>query len=165
MRKLDELNALCKKNGAQLILVEVPSQTTWTYARHNAVSDYAKKNGIPFLDMDLKRKEIGFSWKTDSRDGGNHLNCYGAKKVSLYVGKYIKAHVSLEDKRQNSTYAGWNDDYTAYIKHLAEGGDVEKRKDPSAGKNKHAEPRKGKKEKQPHTGDPYGTTAKAAAKQ
>lgn len=58
-----------------------------TYARHNAVNDYAKKNGIPFLDLDLKRKRIGFSWKTDSRDAGNHLNCYGAKKVSLYVGQ------------------------------------------------------------------------------
>ena len=128
VRKLDELNALCKKNGAQLILVQVPSQTTWTYARHNAVNDYAKKNGIPFLDMDLKRKEIGFSWKTDSRDGGNHLNCYGAQKVSLYVGQYIKNHVQLEDKRQNAAYAGWNEDYTAYIKHLEEGGRCGKRK-------------------------------------
>lgn len=141
VRKLDELNALCKKNGAQLILVQVPSQTTWTYARHNAVSDYAEKNGIPFLDMDLKRKEIGFSWKTDSRDGGNHLNCYGAKKVSLYVGQYIKDHVQLEDKRQNAAYAGWNDDYTAYIKHLAEGGDVEKRKGPTAGQNSNPVPK------------------------
>lgn len=87
-------------------MVQVPSQTTWTYARHNAVNDYAKKNGIPFLDLDLKRKEIGFSWKTDSRDAGNHLNCYGAKKVSLYVGQYIKNHVQLEDKRQNAAYAG-----------------------------------------------------------
>ena len=87
VRKLDELNALCKKNGAQLILVQVcRPKTTWTYARHNAVNDYAKKNGIPFLDLDLKRKEIGFSWKTDSRDAGNHLNCYGAKKSIALCG-------------------------------------------------------------------------------
>lgn len=165
VRKLDELNALCKKNGAQLILVQVPSQTTWTYARHNAVNDYAKKNGIPFLDMDLKRKEIGFSWKTDSRDAGNHLNCYGAKKVSLYVGQYIKDHVQLEDKRQNTAYAGWNDDYTTYIKHLKEGGDVEKRKGPTAGQNNNPVPNNRPKKEQPHTGDPDGHTAQAVSKQ
>ena len=115
--------------------------------------------------MDLKRKEIGFSWKTDSRDGGNHLNCYGAKKVSLYVGQYIKDHVQLEDKRQNPAYADWNDDYTAYIKHLAEGGDVEKRKGPTAGQNSNPVPKDRHKKEQPHTGDPYGTTAQAVAKQ
>ena len=165
VRKLDELNALCKKNGAQLILVQVPSQTTWTYARHNAVNDYAKKNGIPFLDLDLKRKEIGFSWKTDSRDAGNHLNCYGAKKVSLYVGQYIKNHVQLEDKRQNAAYAGWNEDYTTYIKHLKEGGDVEKRKGPTAGQNKNPVPNDRPKKEQPHTGDPYDPSAQAVSKQ
>ena len=42
------------------------------------------------------------------------------------MGQYIKNHVQLEDKRQNAAYAGWNEDYTAYIKHLEEGGDVEK---------------------------------------
>lgn len=165
VRKLDELNALCKKNGAQLILVQVPSQTTWTYARHNAVNDYAKKNGIPFLDLDLKRKEIGFSWKTDSRDGGNHLNCYGAQKVSLYVGQYIKNHVQLEDKRQNAAYAGWNEDYTAYIKHLEEGGDVEKRKGPTAGQNNNPVPNDRPKKEQPHTGDPYNPSVQAVSKQ
>lgn len=164
VRKLDELNALCKKNGAQLILVQVPSQTSWTYERHNAVSDYAKKAGVPFLDMDLKRKEIGFSWKTDSRDGGNHLNCYGAKKVSLYVGQYIKDHVQLEDKRQNAAYADWNADYVAYKKHLQAGGDVEKRKGPAAGKKAPVEPdEKEKPKKQPHNGDPYATTVQPSA--
>ena len=49
------------------------------------------------------------------------------------MGQYIKNHVQLEDKRQNAAYAGWNEDYTAYIKHLEEGGDVEKRKGPTAG--------------------------------
>ena len=146
-------------------LVQVPSQTTWTYARHNAVNDYAKKNGIPFLDLDLKRKEIGFSWKTDSQDAGNHLNCYGAKKVSLYVGQYIKNHVQLEDKRQNAAYAGWNDDYTTYIKHLKEGGDVEKRKGPTAGQNNNPVPNDRPKKEQPHTGDPYNPSVQAVSKQ
>lgn len=129
------------------------------------MNDYAKKNGIPFLDLDLKRKEIGFSWKTDSRDAGNHLNCYGAKKVSLYVGQYIKNHVQLEDKRQNAAYAGWNDDYTTYIKHLKEGGDVEKRKGPTAGQNKNPVPNDRYKKEQPHTGDPYDPSVQAVSKQ
>ena len=126
---------------------------------------FARENGIPFLDLDLKRKEIGFSWKTDSRDAGNHLNCYGAKKVSLYVGQYIKNHVQLEDKRQNAAYAGWNDDYTTYIKHLKEGGDVEKRKGPTAGQNNNPVPNDRPKKEQPHTGDPYNPSVQAVSKQ
>lgn len=120
---LDDFAQLCEENDIQLILVQVPSQSSWTYQRHNAVSKYAKEKNLPFLDMDLKRQEIGFDWTKDSRDGGNHLNCYGAKKVSLYVGAYIKSCVDLEDKRQNPQYADWNADYQAYLENVVAGGD------------------------------------------
>lgn len=123
LSRLGEMAKLCRKNNIQLILVQVPSQTSWTYQRHNAVSDWAKGNNVPFLDLDLKRREIGFDWKTDSRDGGNHLNCYGAKKVSLYVGEYIKKHVQLEDRRKDPAYAQWNTDYQAYLNKIADGGE------------------------------------------
>lgn len=116
--KLDEMVKFCKKNDIVLILVEVPSQTSWNMKRHNAVADYAKKHGLTFIDLNINRDEIGFDWTKDSRDGGNHLNCYGAQKVSKYVGQYIKDNVELTDKRSDPAYESWNADFKEYKKNL-----------------------------------------------
>ena len=34
--------------------------------------------------------ELGIDWNFDSRDGGDHLNYYGAIKASEFVGNIIK---------------------------------------------------------------------------
>ena len=34
--------------------------------------------------------EIGFNPKTDSGDGGAHLNIVGAEKVSRHLGNYLR---------------------------------------------------------------------------
>lgn len=51
------------------------------------------------------------------------------------------------------------------IKHLKEGGDVEKRKGPTAGQNKNPVPNDRHKKEQPHTGDPYDPSVQAVSKQ
>lgn len=118
VKTLDEMVKFCQKNDITLILVEVPSQSSWNMKRHNAVADYAEKNGIAFIDLNVNRDEIGFDWTKDSRDGGNHLNCYGAQKVSKYVGKYIKDNVELTDKRSDPAYESWNADFNEYKENL-----------------------------------------------
>ena len=58
-------------------------------------------------------------WNTDTRDGGRHLNCEGAEKVSAYLGKYISEKYSFKDKRKSEKYADWNNDYMNYVKYMA----------------------------------------------
>ena len=82
--------------------------------KHNAVKDYADKNGIPFLDLNIDRDRFGFDWKTDTRDGGNHLNNRGARKATLFIGKYINENYSLSDHRRDEAFKVWDMDYREY---------------------------------------------------
>lgn len=111
---LDMFVNTCRDNGIQLLFLELPSQSSWSYKKHNAVKDYADKNGIPFLDINIDRDKFGFDWKTDTRDGGNHLNSRGARKTTLFIGKYLSDNYSLPDHRPDARFKGWDRDYGEY---------------------------------------------------
>ena len=104
----------CRDNGIELLFLELPSQSSWNYKRHNAVKDYADKNSIPFLDLNIDRDKFGFDWKTDTRDGGNHLNNRGARKATLFIGKYLNENYLLTDHRKDEAFKGWDRDYGEY---------------------------------------------------
>ena len=106
----------CKSRDIPVLLVQVPSKTSWSYKKHNTMKHFAEENNVPFLDLDLKRQEYGFDWKTDTRDGGNHLNCRGAKKVSLTLGAYLLENYQLEDHRGQENFQNWDEDYKEYYK-------------------------------------------------
>lgn len=113
---LDIFAEECRKSGTKLMFLELPSQSSWNYKRHNAVKDYADKNGIPFIDLNIDRDKFGFDWKTDTRDGGNHLNNRGARKSTLFIGEYISKNYSLSDRRRDKRFSSWNEDYRDYVK-------------------------------------------------
>lgn len=112
---VEKMRTLCRENGAQLVLVCMP-KAIWDDNRHAIISEYAQSRELPFLDYctDELRSEIGFDSKTDSGDGGAHLNIIGAGKVSKHLGKYLKEQFQIADKRENEVYAGWNEDYRTY---------------------------------------------------
>lgn len=111
---LDMFVKTCRDNGIELLLLELPSQSSWSYKKHNAVKDYADKNSLPFIDLNIDRDSFGFDWKTDTRDGGNHLNNRGARKTTLFIGEYINENYSLPDHRKDEAYKGWDRDYREY---------------------------------------------------
>lgn len=104
---LEEILTLCDSKGATLVFVSVPSPKNWNYKKHNGAKQYAEEHNIPFLDLNLMTDELGIDWKTDTKDGGDHLNENGAKKVSDYLGSYLKETYSLPDRRNDSLYADW----------------------------------------------------------
>ncbi|MCC8129924.1 MAG: hypothetical protein LIO51_08345 [Clostridiales bacterium] len=110
--------ALCEANGAELVVVASPSIENWNYRLHNAMEQIAQDYGISFLDLDLLTDEVGIDWGTDSRDGGDHLNYYGASKVSAYISDYLAERYDLPDHREDGAYAAWNDDLETYRKEL-----------------------------------------------
>lgn len=57
---------------------------------------------------------MGIDWANDTRDKGDHLNHYGAVKVSHYLGKILTEKYSLPDRRNDANYAFWKEDYEAY---------------------------------------------------
>lgn len=111
---LREILQLCKQNDAQLVLVSTPSTINWNMARHNAVTELAEKLGIAFEDLNVKSDEVAITWATDSRDKGDHVNYYGAVKISAYIGKWLNENAELTDHRSEDAYASWNDALTIY---------------------------------------------------
>lgn len=107
---LTKIYELCKKQDIELVLVTTPAPDNWTYAKHNSVSDWADENDVKYLDMNLNVNEIQIDWAKDTRDGGDHLNFTGAKKLTAYFGSYLKDNYDLTDHRQDEIYSSWNED-------------------------------------------------------
>ncbi len=89
---LDRMVELCKENGAQLIFFTAP--LSYEYCYGDAMAEYAREKGVPYLNLFEHTEEMGLDWETDLRDTG-HLNDHGAGKVADYLGRYIKENYDL----------------------------------------------------------------------
>lgn len=108
-RTLAKMVALCKSKGSEVVLVSVPSATSWNYARHNEMISLASKNDINYFDMNIDGTVTGFDWTTDTMDEGVHLNTFGAVKVSKCLSSYLSSAFSsvVPDRREDSKYIQW----------------------------------------------------------
>ncbi len=111
---LKKIQQICEENNAQLILFSTPSTVNWSYVRHNSIKQYAESSGLTYIDLNLMPAEVPIDWTQDTRDKGDHLNCYGAAKVSAYLGKYLHGQYKRDDHRNDKGYAHWNDDLNEY---------------------------------------------------
>ena len=59
--------------------------------------------------MNFVHKEMGIDWSKDTRDGGNHMNYEGAKKVTAYFGNYLSTEFDLVDHRGDEKYKSWDE--------------------------------------------------------
>lgn len=101
----------CKQRGIRVMLIEMPSLTSWNYARYNAVKQLADKNEVEFIDLNLKENFTGsqISCDSDYRDNGNHLNYYGAVKATHFLGDIIHSMHNdiLTDRRSDKQFEYW----------------------------------------------------------
>jgi hypothetical protein len=108
-RELEACIALCKKQGSRVVLVAIPDSSAWSMARHNTVAALAKNDGIDFLDLNVDMSNA-IDWSTDTADGGVHLNCRGAAKVTDFLAAYLQVNCSLPDHRGDGAYSAWAED-------------------------------------------------------
>ena len=116
---LDKFRTLCAQHNVPLVLVSVPCAKSWSSARHNAVAQYAEQYGLPYLDLNTMGSAMNFDWKKDTGDGGTHLNASGARKVTLYLGAYLKEHYQLADRRGENDWSLWQENYLKYRRDYA----------------------------------------------
>ena len=110
LRHVNNILAVCQESGAQLVLFSSPSTANWDYTRHNSVAALARELGVDYIDTNLLREEIPIDWQVDTRDHGDHMNYTGARKVSVYIGKYLARLGLFADKRTDPAYSQWNRD-------------------------------------------------------
>ena len=120
MEYLDKIMELCKANGAEVMIVSSPSPKNWSYERHNSATDIAEKYGLDFLDYNLKQEELGLNWQTDTKDYGDHVNFYGATKVTTDFGNYLSEHYDLPNHLDDSAYKEWTKLSLIYMKKYIE---------------------------------------------
>lgn len=108
---------LCRQKNIELLFIRTPSTKNWNYSKHNGAAEYAKENGIKFIDLNVNN-EIGIDWKRDTSDRGDHMNYYGARKVTAYLGKYLNDNYELADHRNDKSYESWNDALESYKKSI-----------------------------------------------
>lgn len=86
---LDKIIKLSESKGFHLILFHAPTiMVEKYYLVQNSVEKYAKSRGIEYIDMNT---EIKFDNNNDFRDS-NHLNIFGAIKLTKYFSNYIKKY-------------------------------------------------------------------------
>lgn len=115
---MEDIKKMCRDNGAKLLLVSAPSPVNYNYKKHNAIVKYAKESGLPYIDLNMKTKELGIDWTKDSYDRGDHLNIHGAQKVTAYMSKYLQENYKLPDHRGEDAYKEWDRLYKKYEQHV-----------------------------------------------
>ena len=106
---------LCKDKEIELILLSTPSTKNWNYAKHNSVYTLASQYQCQYLDLNLV-SSLHIDWKHDTRDQGDHMNYYGAYKVTRYLGQYLSKTHLLSDHRHDNDYKQWQIDLQQYEK-------------------------------------------------
>ena len=115
---LDKIVDKCLDNNIKIILYTVPSTLNWNNKRHEEVTKYASNKNISYLDLNMYVEELKIDWKKDSRDGGDHLNYYGAVKVTDYMGNYLYNLNILTNHKGDKKYDSWNKSYEMYEKKI-----------------------------------------------
>lgn len=111
---LQDMLALCRDSGAQLLLVSTPSTLNWNRARHNRIAAFAEENSLTYIDLNTMPDEVPIDWARDTRDRGDHLNYAGAVKVTSFLGQYLQNAYDLPNRRDAAHYHSWNDALDRY---------------------------------------------------
>ncbi|MCD8013066.1 MAG: hypothetical protein LUG99_07810 [Lachnospiraceae bacterium] len=108
---LQKIASLCEENGIDLILFKVPSPS-WYLEESEASQQLADELGLPYWELFYEVDEIGLDTETDFRDANEHLNQYGAEKLSDYLMEYLDREYDLEDHRGSNER--WDSDLPEY---------------------------------------------------
>lgn len=117
MEYLEKIIDLCEEKKIQLILTTIPSVEVWSIEANKNLQDFCTKNDIKYFGINDEEvmNNIGFDWLTDTCDQGKHLNYNGAKKVSKYLGKIVKAEIG-NINHTDEVMAIWNSALINYEK-------------------------------------------------
>lgn len=115
----DKIYNLCKENNCTLSLVTFPQGSVWNQVLHDKVECLAEDYGVKYIDYDLDMDKLvpDFSWKTDTKDGGGHLNYRGATKITKAVENDMVTYFSMNSTSLNSAQTNkWNNDKNDFYK-------------------------------------------------
>ncbi|MDO4961526.1 MAG: SGNH/GDSL hydrolase family protein [Eubacteriales bacterium] len=110
---LERLISDCRARGIKVLLTYLPFPENADDRSEAALAGcVAREQGVDFLDFyelsDVPGGNI-VNFDTDCFDPDGHLNVSGARKVSKYLGKWLKTNFDIPDRRSDAAYASWNE--------------------------------------------------------
>lgn len=113
---LKKIKALCDENDIQFLAIKVPTiywpqsyRSAWTTEKCVIVRSLCEEQGISYYDM-LYDTDLAIDWSHDTTDNGQHVNLYGAQKVSDKLGMYLREHYELSQERE----VQWDEELSSY---------------------------------------------------
>jgi len=109
---IEDILQVCEKNNCECLFIKTPlaGYDEGQYAYFQAFNEYCQKENVKFLDLNNYVDDIGLDFDEDYADKA-HMNWNGQKKLSNYLGNFIKVQYDINDKRGNYLYDNWNEDY------------------------------------------------------
>lgn len=99
----------CKEENIPLVLMASDATTRAdTQPYFNAIAEIAEAWDVPFLNFNLLDEETGVTPEDFSLDN-IHVNTNGSRKISSYLGNYLKEHYNLKDHRGDPYYSTWDE--------------------------------------------------------
>lgn len=113
---MERITKLCRDKGIRLILVKAPSLYPYWYEEwEEQIEAYAKKENLLYLNFLELQEETGIDFRTDTYDGGLHLNLSGAKKITRWLGNVLVQEAGLLDRRGEEPLTTlWEEKLAAY---------------------------------------------------
>lgn len=106
---LDEMLQLCRQKNVELLLFKSPREG-WHRYEMEAVRALADARGLKYVDFNelYSDGKIELDTAADFRDS-QHLNDFGARKVTSYLGGYIRENYELPDRRNEAASNSWDE--------------------------------------------------------
>lgn len=94
----------CDENNIKFLLAMFPSINTWSNVRYEQLNAFCHDNNIDYLDFNIIA-DANIDLLKDSRDAGNHLNVYGASKITRYLGSYLSTNqILIPSNKENVNF-------------------------------------------------------------
>ena len=115
LRVFKRIVALCRKEGIKLVLYAAPSPHCYSMKMLNGYVKLAKDYGLDYLDANLDVDKLGIDFSRDySDDDADHLNLFGTRKMTKYLGEYLASECGLTDHRGDAAYRSWEEMFPDY---------------------------------------------------
>lgn len=103
----------CQQREIQVLLTYLPfpDATGWRLEQ-GLVEKIAKEYKVDFLSYETLYEKINVN--TDFYDKDSHMNPSGARKITSFLGRYLKEHYGILDHRENEHYEFWHTNYDEY---------------------------------------------------
>jgi hypothetical protein len=113
---LNKIAILCRSNDIELILIKMPSLHPFWYEQWDEqMIDFAAVNHLNYINTLSLIEDIGLDFDTDTYNGGFGLNVFGAEKLSVFIGNFLRDNYDVSDRKSNpELLAIWEKKSSAY---------------------------------------------------